>query len=124
MKFKENPVNLPLEILYNSHFVSMPCMVSSAEVQADSQGKKIVKAGTILPKNDGTAQGVLLSDVDVTNGSAPGTIVIHGFVDNAKLVKNGITVTAEAIGAIPQVTFVSCETKPIYNTTTSEQKDN
>lgn len=124
MKFKENQVNMPSEILYNDHFVGMPTMVSNAGVTADSEGKKIVKAGSIIPKNDATAKGVLLSDVDVTNGDAPGTIVIHGFVDNAKLVKNGITVTAEAMGAIPQVTFVGCETKPVYNTTTSGQKDN
>lgn len=124
MKFKENQVNMPSEILYNDHFVGMATMVSSTNIIADSEGKKIVKAGSIIPKNDATAKGVLLSDVDVTNGDAPGTIVIHGFVDNAKLIKNGITVTAEAMGAIPQVMFVGCETKPVYNTTTSGQKDN
>ena len=124
MKFKENQVNMPPEILYNDHFVGMAYMISSTNVTADSEGKKIVKAGSILPKNDAAAKGVLLSDVDVTNGDAPGTIVIHGFVDNAKLVKNGITVTAEAMGAISQVTFVGCETKPVYNTTPSGQKDN
>ena len=54
---------------------------------------------------------------DVTNGDAPGTIVIHGFVDNAKLVANGITVAAAALGALPQVTFVGCTTEPTYNPT-------
>lgn len=106
MKFKENLVNMPSEILYNDHFVGIPTMVSSTEVAADSEGKKIVKAGNILPQNDATAKGVLLSDVDVTNGDAPGTIVIHGFVDNAKLVKNGITVTAEAVSALKMINFV------------------
>lgn len=124
MKFKENQVNMPSEILYNDHFVGMTYMMSSTGVTADSEGKKIVKAGSIIPKNDATAKGVLLSDVDVTNGDAPGTIVIHGFVDNTKLVKNGITVTAEAMGAIPQITFVGCETKPIYNSGSSEQESN
>lgn len=106
MKFKENQVNIPPEILYNDHFVGMAYMVSSTNITADSDGKKIVKAGSILPKNDATAKGVLLSDVDVTNGDAPGTIVIHGFVDNAKLVKNGITVTAEAIQALKMIDFI------------------
>ena len=106
MKFKENQVNIPSEILYNDHFVGMTYMIPSTEVTANSEGKKIVKAGSIIPKNDATAKGVLLSDVDVTSGDAPGTIVIHGFVDNAKLVKNGITVTAEAIQALKMIDFI------------------
>ena len=120
MKFTEIQVNLPLEILYNSHFVGIPCMVSSSGISAGSDGKKIVKAGSILPSNDANAKGVLLSDTDVTNGDAPGTMIIHRFIDNAKMVKNGITVTAEAMGATPQVTFVGCETKPVYNADASE----
>lgn len=124
MKFKENQVNTPSEILYNNHFVGTPTMVSSTNIEAGSDGKKIVKAGSIIPKNDATAKGVLLSDVDVTNGDAPGTLIIHGFVDNAQIIKNGITVTAEAMGAMTQVMFVGCETKPIYNPGSSEQGSN
>lgn len=106
MKLKQNAINLPLEILYNNHFVGIPCMVSSTGITPDSEGKKIVKAGTILPQNDATAKGVLLTDVDVTNGDCSGTIIIHGFIDNAKLVKNGITVSAEAVSALKMIDFV------------------
>lgn len=106
MKLKQKSINLPIEILYNTHFVGMPIMVSSSGVTADSEGKKIVKAGTILPQNDGTAKGVLLTDVDVTNGDSSGTIVIHGFVNNAQLIKNGITVTSEAVSALKMINFV------------------
>lgn len=106
MKLKQNAINLPLEILYNNHFVGVPCMVSSTGITPDSEGKKIVKAGTILPQNDATAKGVLLTDVDVTNGDCSGTIIIHGFIDNAKLVKNGITVSAEAVSALKMIDFI------------------
>ena len=106
MKLKQNAINLPLEILYNNHFVGIPCMVSSTGITPDSEGKKIVKAGTILPQNDATAKGVLLTDVDVTNGDCSGTIIIHGFIDNAKLVKNGITVSAGAVSALKMIDFI------------------
>ena len=106
MKLKQNAINLLLEILYNNHFVGIPCMVSSTGITPDSEGKKIVKAGTILPQNDATAKGVLLTDVDVTNGDCSGTIIIHGFIDNAKLVKNGITVSAEAVSALKMIDFI------------------
>ena len=106
MKLKQKSINLPLEILYNDHFVGIPYMVSSTGVTANSDGKKVVKAGMILPQNDATAKGVLLTDVDVTNGDSSGTIIIHGFIDNAKLVKNGITVSAEAVSALKMIDFI------------------
>lgn len=119
MKFKQVDATTSKEILFNDHYASRPCMVSATGVTANSEGRKIVKAGTILPANDKTAKGVLLHDIDVTNGDAPGTLIIHGFVDNAKLVANGVTVTAAALGALPQITFVGCTTEPTYNPTPS-----
>ena len=119
MKFTQVEATSAKEILFNDHYVAKPCMVSATGVTANSEGKKIVKAGTIYPANDKTAKGVLLHDTDVTNGNAPGTIVIHGFVDDAKLVANGITVTAAALGALPQITFVGCTTEPTYKPTPS-----
>lgn len=119
MKFKQVDATTWKEILFNEHYVGKPCMVSATGVTANSEGKKIVKAGMIYPANDKTAKGVLLHDTDVTSGDAPGTIVIHGFVDNAKLVANGVTVTAAAMGALPQITFVGCTTEPTYNPTPS-----
>lgn len=47
--------------------------------------KYIVKAGTIYPANDGTAVGVVLNDVDVTNGEGNMAIVLHGFIKMAAL---------------------------------------
>ena len=106
MKLKQKSINLPLEILYNDHFVGIPYMVSSENVEADSEGKKIVKAGTILPANDSSAMGVLLTDVDVTDGTASGTMIIHGFINNNKLLENGIEVSAEAVSALKMIMFM------------------
>lgn len=48
---------------------------------ADStSGRYIVKAGTIYPANDETAQGIILNDYDVTNGDASAALVVSGTI--------------------------------------------
>lgn len=93
------------------HYVALPVSVSDEGVTLDN-GKKIVKAGTILGgksnsvlENEGEvvvkkntqgeltgtagaavdAEGVLLYDVDVTYGPAAGALVVHGFIKLSKL---------------------------------------
>lgn len=63
----------------------------------------IVKAGTIWPANDSTAQGFVLNDYDVTDGDQMMSIVIHGFVKTSEL--PAVPVSA-AIAALNQITFV------------------
>lgn len=81
------------------------CVVSATGVVADANGNKIVKAGTPWPSNDGNALGVLLHDVDVTNGDAPGTYVFEGVLDPAKLTANSITIEDAALAAMPKITI-------------------
>ena len=52
---------------------------------ADTNGMKIVPAGTPFPSNDAECKGYLLHDVDVTMGDAPGTYVYQGTIDWEKL---------------------------------------
>lgn len=66
-------------------------------------GKYIVKAGTIYPANDATAQGVVLNDVDVTNGDGNMAVVLHGFIALAKL---PVIPAAAAITAMKQLVFL------------------
>ncbi|MGM7683537.1 hypothetical protein ACSVDA_15465 [Cytobacillus sp. Hm23] len=54
--------------------------ISDEGVTADANGRKIVPAGTIWPKNDATAKGILFADVDVTEGPQPGAIIYEGWV--------------------------------------------
>lgn len=76
--------------------VSVGILVSDTGITAGTDGKKIVKAGTPMAgnlKTRGTAftkaaegvVGVLLHDVDVTEGAENGTLLIHGFVDLNKV---------------------------------------
>ena len=94
-------------------YVAHPCMVSATGITADEDGKKIVKAGSILDKNgaivnDGTAEGVLLYDVDVTHGDAPGALVVFGFIDGTKLPVSALT--ADCQSALKLIKFYDITT--------------
>ncbi|MBQ9041422.1 MAG: hypothetical protein IJ111_01240 [Eggerthellaceae bacterium] len=43
-------------------------------------GKTIVPAGAVIPANGASAKGILYEDIDVTNGSKPGSVVTKGIV--------------------------------------------
>ena len=81
------------------------CVVPASGVEADANGKKIVKAGTPFPADNATCKGYLLHDVDVTQGDAPGTYIFEGSIDKKKLTEAGVNVSAEAKAATPRVTF-------------------
>lgn len=112
MKFVQTDYSSKKNILkFPSHFVAIAVTVDDTGITANSDGKKIVAAGTIIggvsdsvlsddtqlvseKNSDGVAgaagaavdaEGVLLEDVDVTYGAAPGAMVIHGFIDLGKL---------------------------------------
>lgn len=86
----------PSQILFNvQNQMSVGVIVDEAVGTAGEDGRKIVKAGTPL-NGDLTARGtafvaakdtsnpavgVLLHDVDVTEGDANGTLLIWGFVN-------------------------------------------
>lgn len=86
----------PSQILFNvQNQMSVGVIVNEAVGTAGEDGRKIVKAGTPL-NGDLTARGtafvaakdtsnpavgVLLHDVDVTEGNANGTLLIWGFVN-------------------------------------------
>ncbi len=97
MKFTTKSVMQGKNILANDHYVAIPYDCSAI---AGTDG--IVKAGTIIPANDATAKGVLLTDV-VLAENPNGTIVIHGFIESAKLTTQP---TAEAKTALTGVVFL------------------
>lgn len=113
MKVKTTEYGNTSEILmFRDHYVGRACMVSDTGITADANGKKIVPAGTIVSgfasgevsaDNTAAAEGVLLWDVDVTSGAAPGTMLIHGFVNVSKLPE---TPDATAIAALPMIGFL------------------
>ena len=103
-------LTVPIEILVSSKYEGYPVTIKTANVDAGSDGRKVLKAGTPI-KADGTvannanAKGLLLYDVDVTNGDDTGVRMVVGTVSTAKLTANGITLDAAAIAALPRITL-------------------
>lgn len=76
--------------------------ISDTGVTADAKGRKIVKAGTVYPANDGTAKGIVYKDVDVTNGPQPGSLIVEAYILEARL---HTAPSAEAKAALTKITF-------------------
>lgn len=121
MKFKQTSYTNKKEILkFPDHYVNLAITVSDAGVTANADGRKIVPAGSILgggvladetidavkattTTDVSNAEGVLFNDTDVTDGPAPGALLIHGFVAIDKL---PVPPTEEEIAALKQITFI------------------
>lgn len=103
-------LTVPIEILKNDKYEGWPVTIASANVSAGSDGRKVLKAGTPI-KADGTvantsdAKGLLLYDLDVTDGDKVGVRMVVGTVYGAKILANGIELSADAIAALPRITI-------------------
>lgn len=112
-----------LDVLLNpDNAFEIGVQVGNTGVSADSNGRKIIKAGTPVggtvsaletrntvlnvtntSSNGANAQGVLRHDVDVTNGNANATLIVRGEVDSSKCP----TIAAEAKTALTHIIFVN-----------------
>lgn len=104
MEVKQASYGTSIDILFNlAPYAARPVMVESDNVPTDANGRKIVKAGslldaqgrafvkpsdTVLPVNDGTARYVLLKDIDVTAGDKVGAGVYQGTLNLDKIEAN------------------------------------
>ena len=102
-----------------SYYIALPAQVTNTGVTADSEGKKILRAGTPLAgditkrdtaftkTNGSTATAILLHDVDVTDGANNATIVLAGCIDTLKLdTATKALITADVKAALPRIIFV------------------
>ena len=113
MKVIQTEYGTSIDILFNlAPYNARPIMVDDDGVTA-KDGKKIVKAGSLLNKdgaivNDGTARYVLLKDIDVTYGPAAGAGVYTGTLDEKKIEKNtGVTISDAAKVALRGIFFMT-----------------
>lgn len=122
VKFIENTYQNKTGILmFPDHYLAFPQTfvkeVDGSEVYSITEnGRQIIKAGTIYPANDATAKGVVLYDLDVTDGDETGAIVYHGTIKTDKLPAAPV---AAAISALPQITFFPIK-KTLINTATPD----
>ena len=101
-------------------YYTLPAQIGNSGVAADSNGKKIIKAGTpvggstnrllnsqavlTVTNASGTganAQGVLVHDLDVTSGTQTGTVAFMGVIDLAKT-----DVTIDSRVSLPLIIFM------------------
>lgn len=92
-------------VLQNSHYTSRA--VRHEKATQSSQGnavlvgeRYIVKAGTIWPLNDATAQGIVAHDYDVTEKGANMAIITHGTVKLGSLPAAPVTAASTALKSI------------------------
>ena len=64
---------------------------------------KYVKAGTVYPKKEAGAKGIVYEDVDVSNGEAAGSVVISGTVYKDRLPDTELTTVEEDL---KNITFI------------------
>lgn len=69
---------------------------------------KIVPMGTIYPANNGTAEGIVYENIDVSTGEMPGSVVLSGRVYKDRL---PVVINPEAETALKAKGFVF-ETEP------------
>lgn len=105
-------------IANNSYMVTLGAVISATGVEADSDGRKIVKAGTPLYGNiekrdtaftvsgEGHPSVIAMHDVDVTAGNNNGTIVLAGCVDLLKLDDSVKTAISSQKSYLPRIIFV------------------
>lgn len=99
MKFTQKSIPQGKNILANDHYVAIPYDCTELTALATNG---VIGAGTIIPANDATAIGVLLNDV-VLGENPNGTIVIHGFIEGAKL---PVEAAEAAKTALSQIKFM------------------
>ena len=97
MKFTTKHIPQGKMILANDHYVAIPYDCSALTSLATNG---VIPEGTLIPANDATAIGVLLTPV-VLGENPNGTVVVHGFIKKAALP----VAPAESV-AIPQVQFI------------------
>lgn len=72
-------------------------------------GRNMIVQGTIYPANDDTAWGIVLHDLDVTDGDKEGAILLHGWFKMANL---PVAPSAAALAAMTMCRPLPIATNP------------
>ena len=96
------------------------CVVANTGITADSEGKKIIKAGTplygsltarntaftISGAEGAKPVGVALHDVDVTAGNANSQVLVAGFIDISKVDSSVVSALTSAEANLKLIALV------------------
>lgn len=97
-----------IEILqFPDDYVARPQFFDEQSTLAvKDHGRNIIKAGTPFPTNDANCTGIVLNDLDVTNGDANGAVLVRGHINTARAEQNfGGTYSAACKAALKNAIF-------------------
>jgi hypothetical protein len=92
------------DFLASDKFVAFTYQASATDtrVAEDAYGRKILPMGSIYPANDATAIGITFHDCDLTEGDQPVSVMVEGWVLEARL---PVAPSTEAKTAMSQIGF-------------------
>lgn len=90
-----------INFLASAKFTAFTYQISE-DMGMEDGCKKIVPAGTVYPSNDGDAIGVLLKDVDVTDGDREGSVIVEGILLEDRLPE---AITPEALAVLKKISI-------------------
>lgn len=108
MKSVTNAYASKKEILqFPDDYVARPQFFDEqSSLAVKENGRYIIKAGTPFPSNDANCTGIVLNDLDVTDGDANGAVLVRGHLNTAKAEDNaGITYAATCKTALKNAIF-------------------
>lgn len=109
MKSVTNSYANKVEILqFPDDYVARPQFFDEQSKLAvkDESGRYIIKAGTPFPSNDGNCTGIVLNDLDVTDGDENGAVLVRGHINTDRAETNfGGTYTSACKNALKSAIF-------------------
>lgn len=98
---------------------TMTIAADHAQKVTRDDGRIVVPAGAVIPKNDATAKGILFEDIDVTEGAMPGSVVTEGVIYGDRLPAAIATAAASKLTGITVIEKAPAVTRP-YKTEIEE----
>lgn len=109
MKSVTNSYANKVEILqFPDDYVARPQFFDEQSTLAvkDENGRYIIKAGTPFPSNDANCTGIVLNDLDVTEGDENGAVLVRGHINTERAEANfGGTYSANCKTALKNAIF-------------------
>lgn len=109
MKSVTNSYANKIEILqFPDDYVARPQFFDEQSTLAvkEENGRYIIKAGTPFPSNDSNCTGIVLNDIDVTDGDENGAVLVRGHINTERAEANfGGTYTTNCKNALKSAIF-------------------
>ena len=108
MKTVTNEYANKVEILqFPDDYVARPQFFDEQSKLAKKEnGRYIIKAGTPFPSNDANCTGIVLNDLDVTDGDENGAVLVRGHINTERAESNfGGTYTTNCKNALKNAIF-------------------